>query len=68
MRDKFFPVILSGMVLFAVTCIPAYAADKKDDILTTIDEAVRQYKTGDYAGAVVGICADVCSADPAKKK
>ena len=52
MRDKFFPVILSGLILFAAACIPAYAAEEKDDILTTINEAVRQYRTGDYAGAV----------------
>ncbi|XOF32401.1 MAG: hypothetical protein ACL93V_10160 [Candidatus Electrothrix sp. YB6] len=52
MRNKFFPVILSGLILFAAACIPAYAAEKKDDILTTIDEAVRQYKASEYAGAV----------------
>ncbi len=43
-------------VLFVVAClslpISVVAADKDDDVLTTITEAVKQYKVGDFAGAV----------------
>lgn len=39
--------------LLAVCCflMPAGAAEGTDDVLTTIDEAVKQYRVGDYAGA-----------------
>ncbi len=38
---------------FAFCCLPVLgiAADEKDDVLTTIDQAVKQYQAGDLAGA-----------------
>jgi hypothetical protein len=48
-----FRSILTLIVLVA-GCLPmqVVAAEDKDDVLTTIGEAVKQYKSGDYAGAV----------------
>lgn len=48
------PVILSFLTLIAVAGLlaPVNAAEKQDDVLTTIDEAVKQYKVGDFAAAV----------------
>jgi len=41
------------LLIAACICLPlqAGATEEKDDVLTTIDEAVKQYKIGDYAGA-----------------
>jgi len=41
------------VIVLAVSCLPmqTVAAEGKDDVLTTIDEAVKQYQAGDYAGA-----------------
>ncbi|MCI5222089.1 MAG: hypothetical protein D3924_05315 [Candidatus Electrothrix sp. AR4] len=43
--------VLSLLVL-SVPYTSLNAAVAKDDILTTIDEAVKQYKAGDFAAAV----------------
>ncbi len=47
--------LLSMAVLIFVvgTCfsLPVMAGEATDDVLTTIDEAVKQYRLGDYAGA-----------------
>ena len=42
-----------AMLLASIICLPlqAGATEKKDDVLTTIDEAVKQYTNGDFAGA-----------------
>ncbi|RUM41512.1 MAG: hypothetical protein DSY80_08670 [Desulfocapsa sp.] len=42
-----------AMLVAGIICLPlqAGAAAEKDDVLTTIDEAVKQYTNGDYAGA-----------------
>ena len=38
--------------IFAIcTFSPALAAEGTDDVLTTIDQAIKQYRVGDYAGA-----------------
>lgn len=41
------------LIILAVIYLPiaVIAAEDKDDVLTTIDEAVKQYKAGDFAGA-----------------
>lgn len=43
-----------ALIVLVACCLPmqVVAAEDKDDVLTTIDEAVKQYKSGDYAGAV----------------
>jgi hypothetical protein len=44
-----------ALILLVAGCLSmqvVVAAEDKDDVLTTIDEAVKQYKSGDYAGAV----------------
>ena len=42
-----------ALIILVACCLPIQAAaEDKDDVLTTIDEAVKQYKSGDYAGAV----------------
>ena len=41
-------ILLAGCLSMQVVV----AAEGKDDVLTTIEEAVKQYKSGDYAGAV----------------
>ena len=42
------------LIVLVAGCLPmqVVAAVDKDDVLTTIGEAVKQYKSGDYAGAV----------------
>ena len=42
-----------ALIVLVAACLPmqAGAAEDKDDVLATIDEAVKQYKIGDYAGA-----------------
>jgi hypothetical protein len=52
-NDMKFRAIFALLIL-VVCCLPmpAAAAEEKDDVLTTIGEAVKQYKSGDYAGAV----------------
>ena len=49
---KFCSII--AFIILVACCLPmqAAAAEGKDDVLTTIEEAVKQYKSGDYAGAV----------------
>ena len=46
----------SVVVLLVLTCcclpMTAAAAGEEDDVLNTINEAVKQYKVGDFAGAV----------------
>ncbi len=41
------------LIVLVVSYMPmsVVAAENKDDVLTTIDEAVKQYKAGDFAGA-----------------
>jgi hypothetical protein len=41
------------LVISAAVCLPVQgiAAEDTDDVLTTIDEAVKQYRAGDLAGA-----------------
>ncbi len=44
-----------ALIILVAGCLSmqvVVAAEDKDDVLTTIDEAVKQYKSGDYAGAV----------------
>lgn len=44
-----------ALIILVAGCLSmqvVVAAEDKDDVLTTIDEAVKQYKNGDYAGAV----------------
>ncbi len=45
--------IFSGLLLCLFACLPlqVLAAGDKDDVLTTIEEAVKQYRAGEYAGA-----------------
>ncbi len=42
-----------ALIVMSVCCLsrPAIAVEETDDVLTTIDQAVKQYKSGDYAGA-----------------
>jgi hypothetical protein len=42
-----------SLLFVVVACLPglAMAAGDKDDVLTTIEEAVKQYKAGEFAGA-----------------
>ena len=44
---------ISAMLLAGIICLPlqAGATGEKDDVLTTIAEAVKQYTNGDFAGA-----------------
>ncbi len=48
-----YPAIALIILFLVVNCLsgPLMAAEEKDDVLTTIEEAVRQYKQGDLAGA-----------------
>jgi hypothetical protein len=48
-KSKIFSALFVGILL----CMPGLlqADDKQDDVLTTIEEAVKQYKAGDFAGA-----------------
>lgn len=41
------------LIVLFVCCLAlsAVAAEETDDVLTTIEQAVKQYKSGDYAGA-----------------
>ena len=41
------------LIVLVVSYLPiaVVAAEDKDDVLTTIDEAVKQYRAGDFAGA-----------------
>lgn len=44
-----------ALIILVAGCLSmqvVVAAEDKDDVLTTIDEAVKQYKNSDYAGAV----------------
>ncbi len=52
MSNKYF--ILSLLTLFAVVLplTSVYSAEIEDDVLTTIDEAVKQYKEGEFAAAI----------------
>lgn len=43
------PVVM--LVTLSFLPVSGRAAEAKDDVLTTIDQAVKQYKTGDFAGA-----------------
>lgn len=51
MPKKIIHIIVSPLVVVGVLCcsMPARA---EDDVLTAVEEAVRQYKSGDYMGAV----------------
>lgn len=46
---KYFSCGLFAVVLLIVFSLPLHAAE--DDVLNTVDQAVRQYKEGDFAGA-----------------
>ncbi len=47
------PQVLYTLLFLLAACLPGLvmAAEGTDDILTTIDQAVKQYRVGDYAGA-----------------
>jgi hypothetical protein len=44
-------VYLLCLLIGAFLASPVAAAEGTDDVLTTIDQAVKQYRVGDYAGA-----------------
>ncbi|PIE69245.1 MAG: hypothetical protein CSA21_03045 [Deltaproteobacteria bacterium] len=45
----FFRILLSGILLLSIFPAPSIAED--DDVLTTVEEAVKQYTAGDFAAA-----------------
>ena len=44
-------IFVLSLFLAASLALPVMAAEGTDDVLTTIDQAVKQYRVGDYAGA-----------------
>jgi len=44
-------VCVLSILLAAFLAMPVVAAEGTDDVLTTIDQAIKQYRVGDFAGA-----------------